>query len=94
MKKAKNDIDFPFNYGSDNISFQKYSPLSSAAIRSSRRKTLGGGGRSAWKVNLRWRMILSMTLGSSMKEMIRILSLHSILCGYKIRFSKISLEAF
>lgn len=34
MKKAKNDIDSPFNYGSGNISFQKYSLFSSAAIRS------------------------------------------------------------
>jgi len=47
MEKAKNDIDSPLNYGSGNISFQKYSPLSSAAIRSSCWRTGGGGGRAA-----------------------------------------------
>jgi len=38
---------------------QKYSSLSSAAIRSSCWATWGGGGRSAWKLSLRWLMILT-----------------------------------
>jgi hypothetical protein len=40
---------------------QKYSSLSSAAIKSSGWTIWGGGGRSGWKESLRWWMILSTT---------------------------------
>lgn len=63
MKKAQNDIDFiPLIMNHTISDAQKYSSLSSAAIKSSCWTRWGGGGRSAMKVSLRWSIILHKSL--------------------------------